>query len=438
MSVTITTVEQGSPACRAGIKAGETLHLINQNEINDVLDYRFYITERSLELLLSDEQGAQRSVSIHKSRYDDIGLGFETYLMDKQRSCKNKCIFCFVDQNPKGMRESIYFKDDDDRLSFLFGNYITLTNLKPHDIERIIKMRISPINISVHTTNPELRQRMMANPNSGSSLALLKRFCEGGITINTQLVLCPEHNDGEELERTLRDLGELYPNLGSIACVPVGLTGHREGLYPLRSFTKEEAGRTIDIIEAFSDRMLKDHGERVAYPADEFFLKAERQIPPPEYYGDFNQLENGVGLLSLCIDEFHAACEEITPLGIQREISVATGVAAYPIIKTLCDRAMELDPELKVNVFDVPSVFFGGAITVTGLVTASDIDKRVQGLHLGDLMVIPSVMLRHEQDLFLDNNSIQELEVMIGCGVKVISATGTALAQTLLLGKEQH
>ena len=295
MAVIIKGVEAGSLAARKGIRPGDTLEAINGEAIRDVLDYRFYMTDTRLELSLRRD-GAAFSVPVRKGEYDDLGLEFETYLMDRQHTCRNKCIFCFVDQLPRGLRDSLYVKDDDSRMSFLFGSYVTLTNLTEEDIRRIIKMRLSPINISVHTTDPDLRVEMLKNPKAAESLRYIPMLTQAGIRVNTQLVLCPGVNDGPALEKSLWDLAEYWPGLGSIALVPVGLTGHREGLYPLRPYTKEEARQVLDAAALFQAEMIQKHGSRIAYPADEFFLLAERPIPPAEYYEDFEQLEDGVGL----------------------------------------------------------------------------------------------------------------------------------------------
>ncbi len=277
MSVLIKSVLRHSYADRAGIKDGETLIAINGNDIVDVLDYRFYQLNSSLELKLRDQKGEVRTVHLRKPEYEELGLDFDTYLMDKEKSCRNKCVFCFIDQLPKGLRETLYFKDDDSRLSFLFGNYVTLTNLSEHEISRIIKMHISPINVSVHTTNPELRVKMMGNRFAGDSLKILKRFADSSIVINTQIVCCPGLNDGEELKRTLRDLYDYNVNL--IAVVPVGLTKFREGLYPLTPFTKEKAAETVDILEEFGEMCLKTRGKRIAYAADELYMLGPEGVP---------------------------------------------------------------------------------------------------------------------------------------------------------------
>lgn len=431
MAVTIAGVEAHSIAQRHGIKSGDVLLKIGDEAISDVLDYRFYMTAKRLTLSLMRGE-TPYCVTVKKGEYDDLGLEFETYLMDKQRSCRNHCIFCFIDQNPKGMRESIYFKDDDDRLSFLFGNYITLTNLTDHDVERILRMHISPINISVHTTDPELRVKMMRNRFAGRSLQRLYRLCEGHIKINTQLVLCPDYNDGTALERTLSDLDPLVPAIQSIACVPVGLTAYRDGLTPLRPFTKAEAARTIDTIEKYADRWFTRHGVRVGYPADEFFLLANRPIPPAEYYGDFANLENGVGLIANTALEFGRLLPLLQPNETPRRISVATGVAAGDSIKKLCEKACECAPALNVEVFPIPSRFFGGRITVTGLVTGSDIIAELKGRLLGDLLIVPSCMLRREQDKFLDDTTPAQVSETLGVPVKVVPDDGASLAEALV------
>lgn len=429
--VRITGVEKGSVAEKLGILPEDLLIKIGDEEINDVLDYRFFMTAEKFSLLLS-RGGEEYSKNVVKKEYDDLGLEFETYLMDKQRSCRNNCIFCFIDQNPKGMRESIYFKDDDDRLSFLFGNYITLTNLSDHDVERILRMHISPINISIHTTDPELRVKMMRNRFAGESLRKLYRLCEGNIKINTQLVLCPGYNNGAALEKTLADLDQFVPKLQSIACVPVGLTGYREGLTELRPFTKEEAAETIDIIERWADKWEKQHGMRVGYPSDEFFLLAERKIPEAEYYGEFANLENGVGLIANTALEFKSLLPVLEPSEKKCTISLATGVAAADSIKALCDLAEKERSSLKTQVFAIPSRFFGGRITVTGLVTGSDIITELSGKELGDLLIIPSCMLRKEGDMFLDNTTPEYVSEKLGVDVMVVEADGAALAEALI------
>lgn len=433
MAVLISGVEKGSPAARAGIRTGETLLAIGSNEIVDVLDYRFYMMERVLKVRLVDEKGTEREVTVRKGEYDDLGLQFDTYLMDKQRSCRNKCVFCFIDQMPPGMRETLYFKDDDARMSFLYGNYITLTNLSEHDIERTIRMKISPINISVHTTNPELRCKMMNNRFAGEALSIMKRFADAGISLNAQLVLCPGLNDGEELRRSLKDLSELIPSLQTVSCVPVGLTKYRDGLYPLRPFTKEEAAATIDLIDSFGDEQEKLTGDRLFYASDEFYIEAERPIPLASFYGDFNQLENGVGLLALQKQQFAEAMEDFDADDEVRELSIATGEAAAPFLQALVDEAAKKWHNLKCRVIAVHNDFFGEHITVAGLVTGKDLIAQLKGQDLGKVLLIPDVMLKFHDDVFLDDVSLQEAEEALGVPICTTqSDDGWALLESIL------
>ena len=333
MAVKISEIAKGSIAEKKKICAGDTLLSINGNEINDVLDYRFYLNEKKLILSLRTALGKSKLVLIKKDEFEDIGLEFETYLMDRQRSCKNRCIFCFIDQLPKGLRKSLYFKDDDSRLSFLFGNYITLTNLTDSEAERIIRMHISPVNVSVQTMNPGLRVKMMANPKAGESLKYLRKFADAGIALNTQLVLCPGINDGSELEYSLNELAKLYPAVQSIAAVPVGLSDHREGLYHIDPYTRETAGEVIDLIDCFNKKFREEHGTVIAYAADEFYLKAERKMPHYSEYGDFPQLDNGVGMWSLLEKEADDAINDCDyKLSSKRNVTLVTGKAAYPLI----------------------------------------------------------------------------------------------------------
>jgi len=432
MAVLISGVEKGSPAARAGIRAGETLLTIGGNEIVDVLDYRFYMMERVLKVRLMNEDG-EREVTVRKGEYDDLGLQFDTYLMDKQRSCRNKCVFCFIDQMPPGMRETLYFKDDDARMSFLYGNYITLTNLSEHDIERTIRMKISPINISVHTTNPELRCRMMNNRFAGDALNIMKRFADAGISLNAQLVLCPGLNDGEELRRSLSDLAALVPSLQTVSCVPVGLTRYRDGLYPLRPFTKEEAAATIDLIDSFGDVQERETGERLFYASDEFYIEAGRPIPPASFYGDFNQLENGVGLLALQKLQFTEALEDFDADNEVRELSIATGEAAAPFLQALVDEAAKKWHNLKCRIIPVHNDFFGEHITVAGLVTGKDLIAQLEGQDLGKVLLIPDVMLKFHDNVFLDDVSLEEAEEALGVPICTTQADdGWALLESIL------
>ena len=433
MSVVISGVEKKSPADKAGIKKGEKLVSINKKEIVDVLDYRFYMMEKKLSLTVLSEDNKERTVTVRKKdEYDDLGLLFDTYLMDKQRSCRNNCIFCFIDQMPKGMRETLYFKDDDARMSFLYGNYITLTNLSEHDIKRTIDMKISPINVSVHTTNPELRCKMMNNRFAGEALKTLWRFAEAGISLNTQLVLCPGINDGEELKRSLNDLKTLGDSLLTVSCVPVGLTKFREGLFELKPYTKEEAAKTIDIIDEFAKRQFEETGDRVFYAADEFYIKAEREIPDAEFYGEFNQLENGVGVIALQRQQFIDAVEDFEADDKVRNLTIATGVASAPFIKKLIDEAGKKWHNLNCEVIAVKNDFFGENITVSGLVTGRDLINTVKGKIKGDTLLIPVEMLRHQGDLFLDDVSLTEAEEILGARIIPVCADGYELLETIL------
>lgn len=426
MPVLIERVEPRSPAARAGIRAGDTLLSIDGHEIGDVLDYRFYMTSPEIGLSLL-RGGKPYTCIIRKGEYDDLGLEFETYLMDRQLSCKNKCVFCFIDQMPPGMRDTLYFKDDDSRLSFLFGNYITLTNVTDADIDRIIQMHISPVNVSVHATDPDLRVRMMKNPAAASSLRYLPKLTGAGIRVNTQLVLVPGWNDGTALEKSLRDLGELGPNLQSISCVPVGLTRYREGLEHLRPFDAADALDTIEIIHRFADRMERERGTRIAYPSDEFFLLAGLETPPSAYYGDFDQLENGVGLVSLLRDDFAAAMADDDGNGAAAHLSIATGELAYPLISSLSRRVMDKHPDVQINVYSISNAFFGERITVAGLVTGRDIIHQLSGRPLGDRLLFPAVMLRREGDRFLDDVTVEELSEALGVPAAPVENDGWAL-----------
>ena len=310
--VTVTAVDEGSPAARARLHAGDKLLSINGREIDDVLDYRFFIPDTRLKLVVETPEGHRRTVRIKKQEFEELGLEFSDYLMDEQRSCRNKCIFCFIDQLPPGMRDSLYFKDDDSRLSFLFGNYITLTNLTEHEVQRIIDMHISPINISVHTTDPALRCKMMNNRFAGDCLKILYRFAEAGLQLQCQLVLVPEYNDGAALDRSLADLAALGDAIVSVAAVPVGLTKYREGLAPIRSFTPAESRAVIAQLTAAGDRMLAERGTRVFYPADEWYINAGLPIPDGDFYEDYPQLENGVGMIAWLRTRFYDALEEYT------------------------------------------------------------------------------------------------------------------------------
>lgn len=435
MAVKIFDVTTGSHADKAGIKKGETLLSINSNEIVDVLDYRFYQVNRKLTLEVADEDKNVRTIEMTKGEYEEIGLEFETYLMDKQHSCRNKCIFCFIDQLPKGMRESLYFKDDDSRLSFLFGNYITLTNITEHEIDRIIKMHISPINVSVHTTNPELRCKMMNNRFAGDTLKYLKRFADAGITLNCQIVSCPGINDGDELVRTLTDLENLGVNMTAI--VPVGLTRYRENLYPLVPYNKETAGQTIDIIEKMGDECVKKHGRRIFFPGDEFYLLAEREIPSPEFYEDFSALEDGIGMIAYLTDDVGWKLEELyADESLCHKVTIACGEGVFPYMKRIMSMINEKFPNITINTRAIKNNFFGGGVNVSGLVTGGDLIDQLRGDDLGDRLIITSSMLRFENDLFLDDVSTDDVERELGVTLVPVNNNGNDLVEAVIAGKD--
>lgn len=430
MAVTIKSVLPDTPCSNTAIKGGDCLVSINGHEIIDVLDYRFYQNETDLTLQLIDSQGNGFAVDIAKDEYEDLGLEFDTYLMDKQRSCRNKCIFCFIDQLPKGLRPSLYFKDDDSRLSFLFGNYITLTNITEHEISRIISMHISPVNVSVHTTNPQLRVKMMKNKSAGDALQILKRLSNAGIALNCQLVLCPGINDGKELERTLSDLTSLS-SIECIAAVPVGLTKFREGLEDLKPFDKHSATQVIEIIDRFGEQCLRKTGSRKIFAADEFYLIAQKQIPPAEHYEDFAQLENGVGLWAMFKEQTQDALKLTPAPENPRNISCVTGTAAYPLLRNIIDTAMNKWHNLYCKVYPIKNEFFGENITVAGLVTGRDIINQLSNCDLGEELFIPSVMLRQQGDMFLDDITIDDLQKALNVKVTPVSVDGYEFIEAL-------
>ena len=432
MSVTVKSVLKGSPAHRIGMRDGDTLVALNGNEIMDVLDYRFFENSEKLTVEFINAKGKIKQKKLKKKEYDELGLEFETYLMDKKHSCRNKCIFCFIDQLPKGLRNSLYFKDDDSRLSFLFGNYITLTNITEHEVERIIKMHISPINISVHTTNPDLRVKMMNNKNAGKALDIIYRFDEAGIKLNCQLVLVPDYNDGEELKRSLKDLTSLE-NVECIAAVPVGLTRYREGLTEIKPFDKERAEKTVDILEKYSDYTLENYGERRVFAADEFYILAGRELPGVDYYEEFLQLENGVGLVPLLLNETEEAIDNSDyKLTKKRKLTIATGEGAYPFIKSIVDKVAKKWDNLECRVIPIKNNFFGGEITVAGLITATDILEQLKDKDLGEELLIPSVMLRDGGDMFLDSVTLEELSEKLNIKITPVDNDGFMLLDKIL------
>mgnify|MGYP002626751280 CR=1 FL=1 len=428
--VRIKLITPHSPAFRAGLHEGDFLVKVNGHNIKDVLDYMYYAADTDITLDVV-RHGEEISFSIQKDEYDDLGLEFETFLMDNKISCSNHCVFCFIDQMPPNMRETLYFKDDDARLSFLQGNYVTLTNLEQEDIDRIIAMKLN-INVSVHTTNPQLRVKMMHNRFAGEKIKYIYQLAQNGIKLNCQIVCCPELNDGDELKRTLEDLGSLMPNITSVAVVPVGVTKYRKGLYPLKTFDSERAGKTIDIIAEYQSRFLEKFGTRTVFPSDEFFLIAGRDIPDMEYYEDFSQYENGVGMLRSLIDEFEKALDSAQWEGGNRHVSIATGYSPYPVIKYLAELAEKKFPELECNVYRIRNDFFGDTITVTGLITAQDLIRQLKGENLGEQLLISKAMLRTNATVFLDDLTVEDVEKALDINIKSVASDGYELLDAIM------
>ena len=432
--VRVSEVTRGTPAFRAGILPGDELLTINGHPVNDVLDYRFYGTDRQSTVTVR-RNGEELSLPLHNREYEELGMEFCTYLMDEKKRCTNHCVFCFIDQNPKGMRETIYFKDDDERLSFLQGNYVTLTNLTDRDIERIVEMHISPVNVSVHTMDPDLRVRMMGNRFAGEKLKYLKVLDDGGIRINAQLVLCRGWNDGDELDYSLQELCKLK-NLESLAAVPCGMTAHRDGLEKLTPFDAASAADVIDRIGRAAERNLASGGCRKVFASDEFYLLSGRELPSDESYEDYPQLENGVGMLRLYETEFVSALKCEPARELKKELSIATGYAAFPMMQKLAGFAEEKFPGLTVRVYPIRNDFFGESITVSGLVTGGDLIRQLKGKPLGEALLLPENMLRREGDLFLDGVSREEAENALSVPVKISGRDGSALLDLLLEGDE--
>lgn len=427
MASKIVSVDAGSPAERAGLQAGETLVQIDGTAIRDVLDYKFYSYDAALRLQVLEADGKTlREVRVHKREGEPLGLNFEHYLMDGMKQCSNKCVFCFIDQLPRGMRKTLYVKDDDARMSFLMGNYISMTNLSEADVDRILRMHISPVNISVQTTNPELRVKMLRNPRAGEALKIMDRFAEGGIQMNCQLVVCKGLNDGEELRRSLRDLKALYPAVNTISVVPFGMTRHREGLYPLEPTDKAAAEGILDIVEPFADECLREIGTRLVWCGDELYLKAERPLPDTEYYEDFTQFENGIGMLPLFMEEFRLALPDYEGR-TARPFTIATGTAAAPSMAVLLDEAAAKCDNLNGKVVEIRNDFFGSRVSVAGLITGQDLVAQLKGRALGERVLISANMLRDGGDVFLDDSTPQQVAEAIGVPVVPVEIDGADL-----------
>ncbi|MBE6956446.1 MAG: DUF512 domain-containing protein [Ruminococcaceae bacterium] len=434
MSLTcVCRVARHSPADRAGVRVGETLTHINDKPIVDVLDYKFHAYDTRLTLTLQDSAGKVRHLRVVKHEGEDLGLEFETYLMDRARCCANNCIFCFVDQLPPNMRQTLYFKDDDARLSFLMGNYITLTNLTDREVQRIIDLRVSPVNISVHTTDRELRAMMLGHKNAGRGIDIMERFARADITMNCQIVACPGINDGPALDKSLADLAAMYPAVNSVSVVPVGVTKFREGLYPLRPYTKEQAEALVDQVERFAAAHKEKTGTSLVWCSDEFYLIAGRDLPDEDYFEEFTQLDNGVGMLRLLMSEFDRALDLLD--GEEMEgttpFSIATGVSAAPFLAKLVERAKAKCPKVDGRVYAIENDFFGHTVVVAGLVTGGDLIAQLRGKELGQRLLIPASMLRSGERVFLDDVSVDDVERELGVRVITVPQDGYDLCDAV-------
>ena len=432
MHNTVTNIDARSPL-RGRVRVGDKLLSINGHEVEDVLDYRYWSYEPQLTLVFRSADGGEYSVKARKGEGEDLGLDFEEYLMDRPWGCSNRCKFCFIDQLPKGLRKTLYFKDDDARLSFLTGSYITLTNLSERELERICALKISPINVSVHATDGALRAELMGNPKAADIMGPLKRLAAAGIVMDCQIVCCPGWNDRGQLSRTMSDLAGLYPGVNSVSIVPVGLTKHREGLAELRPFDRESAAETIDRVEAYAEECLQRLGSRVFWCSDELYLKAGREVPEDEYYEEYSQLENGVGLMRLLETEFMAALRLAEPdEGMGGRFTIATGVAAAPLLEKLLQTAHKKCAKIDGRVYAVVNDFFGHTIDVAGLVTGGDLIAQLRGKDLGERVLIPHTMLRHGEGVFLDDVTLEQASEALGVSVTPIGGSGGELLDAML------
>ena len=427
----IAGVEPGSIAEELELEPGDVLLEINGNKIEDAFDYHYLMNEEYVELLVRKADGEEWELEIEKEFEEDLGVTFENGMMDEYRNCTNKCIFCFIDQMPPGMRETLYFKDDDTRLSFLQGNYVTLTNLSDHDVERIIKYKLSPINISFQTTNPELRCKMLHNRFAGRSLQIVDKLVEAGIVMNGQIVLCKGWNDGEELERSLKDLYGYLPNLQSVSIVPVGLSKFRDGLEPLEPFTPEDAKEVILQVQKWQEKAMEEYGVHFVHASDEWYLLAGEELPKEDSYDGYLQLENGVGMLRLLETEFHEALAMAKGSEKTQKVSIATGKLAAPFIRQLAGDMNVKFPNIEVKVYDITNEFFGERITVAGLITGQDLKKQLHGQDLGEKLLLPCHMLRSGEEVFLDDVTVSELSEYLKIPIEIVESDGAVLLSHL-------
>lgn len=428
----VSGIVPGSIAEELGIMPGDKLLAVDGHEIEDIFDYQFYVEDEEIVLLIEKSDGEQWELEIEKEADEDLGIQFGQGLMDEYRSCYNKCIFCFIDQMPEGMRDTLYFKDDDSRLSFLQGNYVTLTNMRDHDIERIIRYRLEPINISFQTTNPELRCRMLHNRFAGEALKKVDKLYQGGIEMNGQIVLCKGVNDGDELERSIRDLTSYLPLLKSVSVVPVGLTKFRKGLYPLEPFTKEDARKVLNVIHRWQEKIYKEYGLHFIHAGDEWYLLAEEEVPEEERYDGYLQLENGVGMLRLLFNEFAEGFEALTGDERQEELSIATGKLAYPYLSKMAEKITEKFPGVRIHVYCIRNDFFGERITVSGLITGRDLMTQLKGRKLGGRLLLPCNMLKTDEDVFLDDFTVEQVSDALQVPIDIVKSSGQDLIDSIL------
>ena len=429
----IKEVIQGSIAEEVELEVGDRLLTINGNEVKDIIDYKYLITDEELVIEVEKADGEIWEIEIEKEYDEDLGLVFREGILDKPMSCHNKCIFCFIDQNPKGMRNTLYFKDDDSRLSFLQGNFLTLTNMKEEEIQRIIKYKISPINVSVHTTNPELRVKMLKNRFAGNIYDILKRLAEGGIEVNTQIVCCPGINDGKELEKTIEDLYKLYPNVKSVAVVPIGVTKHRQGLTILKTFTKETSLNQIKEVEKLQKKYLKEAGTPFVRLSDEFYIVAGEELPSSDHYDGFKQIEDGIGMVTLLKETISKTIGELKTKG-KGSFTFVTGALVYPEIVKIKEQIEAINPDIKISVEMIPNKFFGETITVTGLLTGIDIITTLKERGANENVILPNNIIRkgyeladNDELILLDDYTISDLSKELDRKVILCDYTGDDL-----------
>ena len=428
----VSAVTPGSIAEEMEIEPGDVLVSVNGQEPEDIFDYRYLMNEEEVLVVIRKPDGEEWELEIEKEYEDDLGMEFENGLMDDYRSCRNKCMFCFIDQLPKGMRDTLYFKDDDSRLSFLQGNYLTLTNMSEHDLEKIIYYKLSPINISFQATNPELRCKMLHNRFAGDVMDKVRRLKEAGIEMNGQIVLCRGVNDGEELDRSIRDLVTLMPELQSVSVVPVGLTRYRDGLYPLEPFTKEDACKVLDLIHSWQEKLLKEYGTHFIHAGDEWYILAERPMPEETTYDGYLQLENGVGMVRLLKEEVDAYLKKLPGDDRKRRVTIATGELAAPYLREHVASIRGKYPNVEVQVITVKNEFFGGKITVAGLLTGQDLVKQLKGKDLGEELLLSINMLKSDEPIFLDDMTVEQLQTALQIKVSIVESSGNDFVNCIL------